>query len=153
MTESADKQSAAKSGGAAGDPTTAFMLLCIVVGPAIGFVLMTLFASSRLMRPADTLLDAPSWVYAYVIGFPFAVASAGLFLLFAKKLRQAGILSAIAAALIPAILFALANLVQESFIGRGVRWSLIESAPLLAAVSVIAMIGCWCLARALRILT
>jgi hypothetical protein len=140
--------------GAASDDTEAgpkFILICVLAGPAIGFVATAFLSSGRLVAPATVLLDLQNWIFAYMVGFPFAFSSAVLFLLFSNKLKWPGIVSAIAGALVPVAAFSVYALSEDYSRGHGLRWSSISGSPIVALDCLLAMISCWLMARLFRI--
>ena len=126
------------------------MLTCIALGSAIGLIVMAIL-SSPFVSATHTLLQPEYWFFAYLIGFPFAFASGGLFMMITTKFKWNGLLSSILAALIPIAVCAMWFLLEDYSKGHGFRWSSIAGVPNLAIVGVIAVTGCWLLARALRI--
>jgi hypothetical protein len=132
------------------DPVAEFILTCLVLGPPIGFFTMTLL-TSPVFNPMHALLEPSNWLFAYMIGFPFAFVSACLFMLITRKLYWNSFLSSIFAALVPVLASAGWALLNDYSRSHVFQWSSIEGMPKLAIVSLTAMLSCWLVARALRI--
>jgi len=135
-----------------GVDTGKFIVVCIVIGPAIGFVLISLWIGvvSPLPISKSIIFDGSLWFFAYLAGAPIAFIAACSFIFIAYKFNGSGLVSALIATLVPVILLAIWYLAMDTSV-RGIQMYSIRAIPLVAIVSLAAMTVCWVLARALRI--
>jgi hypothetical protein len=132
-----------------------FILLCLLVGPAVGFVSVEF---AYWLQPT-TLSRAPlfahlqnreNWFVAYWLGGILAIVTAVIFLLIRYKFGFSGLGTAIlSASVIPAIR-TLSEVVQGSFVG-GLS-ELFYGILHYIAICVVPMSICWLVARAFRII-
>jgi hypothetical protein len=130
-----------------------FIPLCIAIGPAIGGVveLCWLIPSGIIRNPPIAPIIGPLLAGAYVLGTPFALVSACFFVAGAKIYHRYGLPSAHVAALLGFVVVTLAALLL-AYISHPFGPETLRDVPHLGVVTLVAMTGCWYVARAVRII-
>jgi hypothetical protein len=132
-----------------------FISLCLMVGPAVGFV--ALIGYERLLNspaykalPVSVLADGTAWFWAYLLGLQIAVPAVVIFVVIGLVFKCAGFLSALVSAALPPIILA-----GFFYFQGGMRMSIeraLTGSLRLLIPSVAAMTACWLLAGAIRTL-
>jgi hypothetical protein len=130
----------------------AFVALCVIIGPAIGTFVELCFAP---------VISAPAWlnlrlvrsivVGGYTFGAPIGLVAAVLFVLAAQRYKRHGLGTAHLAALITIVALGL-GLVIRSLVTQHFQPSVLWGIPRMAIIAMVAMTGCWYIARVVGIL-
>jgi hypothetical protein len=128
-----------------------FIVLCVVVGPAIGTLVELCWTMGRIPVLPIARFIGPLLFGGYVIGAPIALVAAVLFVVTARRYNKCGIGTAHLAAVIAAAVVGLV-LVIWSLVGHFYDPSALYGIPRMAIVGMVAITGCWYIARVVGIL-
>jgi hypothetical protein len=128
-----------------------FIVLCVVIGPAIGTLVELCWAMGGIPALPISRFIGPLLFGGYVIGVPIALVAAVLFVLAARWYNKCGIGTAHLAAVIAAVVVGLV-LVIWRLVGRPYDPRALYGIPRMAIVGMVAMTGCWYIARVVGIL-